>query len=458
MKILLVYAPFQVGSGMGKVMRSPPLSLMQLAGMLQDHEVEILDMNLNPYIKISDLDNKIKSFDIIGMTCMTNQLKVVLNLCKIAKKHDVKTVVGGFHPTLFRDTIKYPNIDYSVRGEGEFTFRELIDGIDPKEILGLSYKENGSYHHNEPRPLISNLNKLPYPRKDLLNYSKYHYLWVPADVVETSRGCPYDCNFCCVTKFYCRTYRAKSPLRVIKELAQVPKGTKLIFFVDDNLTLNPKRVDRLCDLLIQYGFHKHLMLVCQTRVDFIAKNPDLVKKMSKAGFMCFFIGFESLKQMSLDTMRKQTSFKQAVKAVKTCHQYGILVFGSFIIGNIGETKEDTLKNFELIKKLEIDFMMTNPLTPFPGTELWDEAVANGWVEKDFKWENWNFDVMMRTPDLTKNEIADLLSKSYKFFYGDIMYFLFGKKMLNMLNPYYWRLLKVAPGFLTNGLKDFLIKV
>jgi len=157
-------------------------------------------------------------------------------------------------------------------------------------------------------------------------------------------------------------------------------------------------------------------------------------------------------------MKKQISFKQSVKAVKICHDNGILVFGSFIVGNIGESEADTRHNFEMMKKLDIDFMMTNPLTAFPGTELWDEAVRNGWVNKDFKWKDWEFNPMLNTDKLTKEEIKDLMDLSYKNFYGDLGYFLFGKKSLNMLNPKFWRLLKVAPAFLVRGLKNFLIKI
>jgi anaerobic magnesium-protoporphyrin IX monomethyl ester cyclase len=458
MKILLVYPPFQVGSGMGKVMCSPPLSLMQLAGMVPDHEVEILDLNVNPHMTIADIEQKIAKFDIVGITSMTNMLNVALKLCKLARRNDVTTVLGGFHPTLKPEVMKYPEIDYIVRGEGENTFKELVEGIPPPEILGLGYRDNGRYILNEPRPFIQNLDGLPYPRKDLLDYSPYHYLWNPADVIESSRGCPFDCNFCCVTKFYCHTYRKKSPLRVLKEMARVPKKTKLIFFVDDNFTLDYKRVMKICDLIQEYGIHKRVMLVCQSRVDDIAKHPDMVQKMAKSGFICFFLGFESLKQMSLNSMNKQVRLSQVQKAVKLIHDNGMIVFGSFIIGNIGEDRADTLKTLQLVKDLQIDIMMTNPLTPFPGTKLWDEAVANNWVDKDFDWASWDFNVMMRTPDLSIREIDDLLEYSYRFFYKDIGYFLFGKKLLRLIHPKYRWFWKIAPTFLTKGLKNFLIKI
>jgi radical SAM superfamily enzyme YgiQ (UPF0313 family) len=149
---------------------------------------------------------------------------------------------------------------------------------------------------------------------------------------------------------------------------------------------------------------------------------------------------------------------QVQKAVKLIHDNGMIVFGSFIIGNIGEDRADTLKTLQLVKDLQIDIMMTNPLTPFPGTKLWDEAVANNWVDKDFDWASWDFNVMMRTPDLSIREIDNLLEYSYRFFYKDIGYFLFGKKLLRLIHPKYRWFWKIAPTFLTKGLKNFLIKI
>ncbi|MHA1380056.1 MAG: B12-binding domain-containing radical SAM protein [Candidatus Helarchaeota archaeon] len=460
MKTLLIYPPFQIGAGMGKVMLSPPLSLMQLAATIPEHEVEILDLNVNPHMSVTDIEKKISKFDLVGITCMTNMLKVTHNLCKIAKENDVKTVVGGFHPTLNPDMIKEPNIDYIVRGEGEFTFSELVNGLEPREIMGLSYKENhgsnGGYHHNEPRAFIPNLDILPYPRKDLVDYSPYHYLWVPADVVETSRGCPFDCTFCCVTRFYCRTYRTKTPMRVIKELMLVPQSQKLVFFVDDNFTLDHKRIKSLCRLIRKYGINKRMMFVCQTRVDDIVKDPEMIHEMAKSGFICFFIGFESLKQMSLNNMNKQISLSQSKKAVRICHDNGIMIFGSFIVGNIGDTREDTLKTFYMMKELKIDFMMTNPLTPFPGTKLWENAIENGWLDKDFDWKDWEFNAIINTPDMSAEDIHELCEYSYKYFYKDLKYFLFGKSSLKLYkSPLF---IRIIPGFLIKGLKNFLLKI
>lgn len=462
MKILLIYPPFQVGKGMGKVMCSPPLSLLTLAGAVNDldHEIDILDMNVNYSYTSDELKEKIRPYNLIGITCMTNTFKVVLNICKIAKKNSVPTLLGGFHPTLVPNIIdEFDCIDMICRGEGDITFRELLEGKPKHQILGLSYRENGIVIHNPDRSHIEDLNKLPFPKNDLVDPDPYHYIWVPAWVCETSRGCPFNCNFCCVTQFYKGRYRTKAPERVIEELMRVPPATKLVFFTDDNFSLQRKRVMRICELLEKTKLSKRLMFVCQSRVDDIANNPDMVESMSKAGFICFFLGFESFKQLSLDNMQKQYTLDKVRKCIKLCHNNGIMVFGSFIIGNIGETVEDTWKTFKLMKELELDMMMTNPITPFPGTPLYDEAMKKGWIPEDFRWEKWEITPVMNTPDMTIDEIQDLLDESYRFFYNDIGYFLFGKKLLRILfNPKFWWYRHVAFSVLINGFSKFLIKI
>jgi anaerobic magnesium-protoporphyrin IX monomethyl ester cyclase len=461
LKVLLIYPPFQVGRGMGTVMCSPPLSLLTLAGAVQDlnHEIEILDMNADNSYGNDELEEKIRQFDLVGITCMTNAFRFVLKICKIAKRINVQTILGGFHPTLMPNIIdEFDCIDMICRGEGEHTFRELLEGIPKEEILGLSYRENGSVRHNPERPYIKDLNTLPLPHNNLVMPKPYHYLWVKAWVCETSRGCPFNCSFCCVTQFYHGRYRAKTPERVIKELMRIPPSTKLVFFTDDNYCLSKKRVLRICELIRKYNIHKKLMFVCQSRVDDIANNPDMVEAMSKAGFICVFLGIESLKQMSIDIMNKQYSLKNLRKAIKLCHKNGIIIFGSFIVGNIGETVEDTWNTFKMMKILELDFMMASPITPFPGTPLYDEASKKGWIPEDFKWETWDLSAVMKTPDMTRSDIQELVDESYNFFYKDLGYMALSRKSFRMIyNPKFWWFRKVAFSFLLNGLTKYYLK-
>ncbi len=235
---------------------------------------------------------------------------------------------------------------------------------------------------------------------------------------------------------------------------------KLVFFVDDNFTLNKKRVLRICELIQKTHLNKHLVFVCQSRVDDIANNPDMVEQMHKSGFICFFLGIESLKQMALNRMKKGYAVDDVKKCIEICHDNGIMVFGSFIIGNIGETREDTLKTFELVKQLKIDFIMTMPLTPFPGTKLDEEAIRKGWREKDLKWgetKSGDSKPLMRTPDLTREEIQELLSQSYRSFYADIKYIL-RKYLTAYWSPKFNWSRRFAFKFIKNGLTEFVMKL
>ncbi len=465
MKILLIYPPFPFGKGMGSMMCSPPLNILTLAGAVPEHDIDILDLNVDKSYGIKRMEEKLSKYDLVGISCMSSTLRMVVNICKLAKKKGIPTLIGGFHPTLDPNVIdQCDSIDMIVRGEGGITFKELLSGKPKKEILGLSYRENGKIFHNPDRPFIKNLDELPYPRNDLVDPNPYHYLWIPAWVCETSRGCPFRCEFCCVNQFYKYSYRTKSPERVIKELYQVPPKIKLVFFVDDNFTMNKKRVMRICELLQKTRLNKKLVFVCQSRVDDIANNPDMVEEMHKSGFICFFLGFESFKQMALDRMKKGYTLDKVQKCINLCHDNGIMVFGSFIIGNIGETKEDTRKTFKLMKELDLDFIMTMPITPFPGTKLTDEAVEKGWVEKNLKWEkikSGESKPIMRTPDLTRDDIQKLLSESYRSFYTD-KNFLFRKYALPtgtfMFNKNFNWTRKFAVRFIINGITKFSMQL
>lgn len=465
MKILLIYPPFPLGKGMGSVICSPPLNILTLAGAVPDHDVDVLDLNVDKNYGIKEIEVLLRNYDLVGITCMSATFRIVLNICKLAKRNGTQTLLGGFHPTLEPTIIdKFDCIDMIVRGEGDITFKELINGKPKKDILGLSYRENGKVFHNPSRPFMKDLDDLPIPRNDLIDPHPYHYLWIPAWVCETSRGCPFTCDFCSVTQFYNRTYRTKTPEHVIKELMQVPSRTKLIFFVDDNFTLNKKRVLRICELLQKTHLNKRFLFVCQARVDDMSDNPEMVEVMHKSGFVCVFLGFESLKQMALDRMQKGYTTDKARRAVNICHKNGILVFGSFIIGNIGETKEDVRTTFQLMKDIDIDFIMTMPLTPFPGTKLYAEAVEKGWVDKDLKWEqirSSNKKPLMHTPDLTADDIQELLSESYRSFYSDKK-FLFKKYVSSQgtfkHNPEFKWTRKYALKFLKNGVTKFVMKL
>ena len=437
--------------GLDRFIKAPPLGLMSIAATVPNHEVEILDLKYRKFLNRS-IRKKMSRADIVGISCLTPSYTATMKLCKMAKEEGVPTLVGGYHPTLVPELVERPEIDYIVRGEGELTFPTLIDAINNghkmDDVLGVSYSKNGSVHHNPPRPLIDDLDTLPFPRRDLVRGNYYAYFGGSVDVMESSRGCAHDCHFCCVIQFHQRRFRTKSPERVIQELHQLNKRRYWHIFQDSSFTLNMKRVDKICDLIIEHGL-ENKWYSAQGRVDSVVKNPAIVDKMQKAGFKMLFIGIESIFQKSLDIIGKKITIEQIKQAVKMLHDRGITIFGSIIIGNVGETRKEVMQTIQFAKDLDIDIMQFTPLTPYPKTKLYDEALEKGWIKID-DYDRWNLcNPIMATPDLSVEDIKDLVVEAYRSFYLDGFRTNFlmrgGKRMSRDQFLWFWRM---VPGFLT----------
>ncbi|MFX1314001.1 MAG: B12-binding domain-containing radical SAM protein, partial [Promethearchaeota archaeon] len=373
----------------------PALGLECIAANILDlAKVKIIDgkvRNLN----LKEIMNEINDFkpDIVGISCcFTIGINFSLKIAFESKKQGYLTILGGWHPTFVHfEVLKYPFVDVVVRGEGEITFRELIQNKPLEEIKGISYKADGQIIINPDRPLIKDLNQLPFPvRKLRSNFSSFQIFQMPVDVIETSRGCPYKCTFCNIHLFYRGTYRMKSTERILQELKiiSLQKKIKNVLIVDDNFTSNMKRVEEICDLIIKEGIK--LDLICQSRVDVVRKNPDIIKKMSKAGFWIFFLGIESFKQKSLNDIQKKTQFRDIVEAIKILHDNDIIVIGSLLVGsNLDEEEEDIAIMIKIVKKLGIDFPLYSIMTPFPGTKFRDILIKKGYLISS-NWNEYNF--------------------------------------------------------------------
>jgi anaerobic magnesium-protoporphyrin IX monomethyl ester cyclase len=455
LKILLINPALKTSViGLDRFIKAPPLGLMTLAATVPDHDVEIMDLKYRKFLTRS-IRKKISRADLVGITCLSPSYSAALKLCQIAKEEGVPTVVGGYHPTLVPDMIEKPEIDYIVRGEGERTFPELIDAMQNggkmDDVLGVSYSKNGTVHHNDPRPLIDDLDTIPFPRRDLVRQNYYSYFGSSVDVMESARGCAHDCHFCCVIQFYRHKWRKKSPERVIQEIQQMNPRRSWFIFQDSEFTLHMKRVKTICDLILEYGL-ENKWYSAQGRVDDVVNYPDVVDRMTEAGFKMLFIGIESIHQKSLDKIGKKITIEQIKEAVKMLHDRGITIFGSIIIGNIEETKEDVRKTIQFARELDIDIMQFTPLTPYPHTRLFKEAMENGWI-KDLNYDNWNLvNPIMETPNLTVDEIQELVTEAYRDFYlaGFRTNFLMrgAKRILGQKQfTWFWRMM---PGFLTHS--------
>lgn len=272
---------------------------------------------------------------------------------------EVCTIVGGYKAT---EEVEYlfkrcPNIDMIVRGEGEEIIKQIVTGVPCQDIRGLSYRENGGVVHNETHPL-PDIACIPFPDRSL---RKQDYCLVKHgvrlsshtfDTVLTTRGCPFKCKFCTFSLNPLgqkRNYAERPIESVIEELKTVTAN--VVLFSDDNFFTNPKRSERLCDLIIENKIKK--IFVVQARID-IAKHPRILAKAQKAGFKVFLIGVESPHDRILDQLQKGITQQQVREAFGILTQYDFYLHGYFIYGNIGETKEEMLYIPKFAKEVKLD--------------------------------------------------------------------------------------------------------
>lgn len=400
----------------------PALGLEYIAANILDLvKVKIIDAKVRN-LDLKQIMEEINEFrpDIVGISCcFTIGINFALKIAKESKNQGFSVVLGGWHPSFtYSEVIKYSFVDVIVRGEGEITFREIVKNKNLNEIKGISFKDNGNIVNNPDRPLIRDLNKLPFPARKLRNNRAYFQIFqMPIDVIETSRGCPFNCTFCNIHLFYRGTYRTKSTERVIQELKIISSQNtrKNVLIVDDNFTANMKRVEEICDIIIEEGIK--LDLICQSRIDVIKKNPNVIKKMSKAGFWLFFLGIESFNQKSLNEMEKKVQFRDIVEAIRILHGNDIIIIGSLLIGSsLNEEEKDTDLMIKMVKKLGVDFPLYSIMTPLPGTKFRDIL-----IEKDYllssNWGEYNFTTAVNRLDkLSKDKLEQLLSKAYFYAY------------------------------------------
>ncbi len=272
---------------------------------------------------------------------------------------EVTTVVGGYKATEEVEVLlaRCPNIDLVVRGEGEETIREIVAGVPRADILGLSYRANGTVIHNANRPL-ADIFHAGYPDRSLRRH-EYHWIQngvrltnLTFDTVLTSRGCPYNCKFCTFSLNPLgqkRKYAERSLESVIDELKSITAD--VILFSDDNFFTNPKRSEKLCDLIMENGIKKTFMV--QTRIE-IARHERLLEKAEKAGFKILLIGIESPHDKILKQIDKGFTQQQVREAFKILNKYNFYIHGYFIYGNIGETEEEMVYIARFAKELKLD--------------------------------------------------------------------------------------------------------
>ncbi len=402
----------------------PSLGLAYIAAVLEKDgkKVMILDCTAEK-ISLDVVEDKLKEYEkpkFVGMTATTSLINNALKIAEIVKKlwPDTKVVLGGVHPSVMPDeVISDKNVDFVAVDEGEETVKELVNGDDPKDILGLVYKKDGKIIHNEIRPLIKNLDDIPAPAYHLLPMKKYfpalgNYKRLPAMSIFATRGCPGRCTFCHRT--FRGIVRPRSARNIINEIKLLQKdyNIKEISFYDDTFTLFKNVVKEFCDIIVKENVD--ITWSCFTRVDHI--NEELLKDMKRAGCHLILFGVESADEKILETIKKRISLDQVKKVVKDARKIGIETRCSFMFGNPGETEETIKKTMKFAEELDPDEVQYNITTVYPGTEMFEWADKQGYIlTKD--WNKYNMsDVVMRLPTISPEKLQEYYGIAHKKFY------------------------------------------
>lgn len=286
---------------------------------------------------------------------------------------DVLTVLGGRHATMDPETwlADCPNVDILVRGDGEEAIDEIAHGKPLAEIAGISYRLDGQINHTPVRhcaPVGEDLHPDRSLRRCSYRMEIAGFRGVRIDAVASSRGCPFNCRFCSFARNPWgekRAWTARSPESVVGEIEGIDAG--YVLFLDDIFTHDPDRVAAICDLIQARGIRKRYIV--QARLD-IARRPDVLGKMERAGFSMLLLGIESAQDKTLRSMRKGFTTEQVREYFRVLRRSGMLLLGYFIVGNVGETEAEMLDIAPFAREIGVDFLNLCMLRndPYSGVE------------------------------------------------------------------------------------------
>ncbi len=430
MNILLLSMPDSFEHMPASSVRVPNGALTSLAGNVDaHHRVAVADLILVQGRVRETVTRLVHEFQpaVVGLSVMTFQRKTAFEIIDLVRslRPEVKVVVGGYDPSLASETYlgnAHGVVDFIVRGEGELTFRELLRAIEngtPYDaIKGLSFRTGDTFVHNPDRP-ISSLDdgSIRLPDRSARVLSGYTMLGRQMDVIETSRGCTFDCSFCSIIEMRGRNINKFSFDRVLADIRDArDHGARALFIVDDNLTLNVKRFAALCQAIIDAGLNTIDYTVQGMTSAFADHGETLGPLMRKAGFRYVFLGIENILEDDLSFLHaasKNTKHEAgkragnaAVTAIEHLHRNKMYVIGGLIVGNPEDTRETIEANLEFARRF-VDWPYIQHPTPYPRTPMTKDLAARGLITSDRVEEYDGTTSVVKCENLTNEEIEYL---------------------------------------------------
>ncbi len=385
----------------------------------------IIDCNLEQ-IDEKDFEEEFKKrfgnceIKYIGFSAATQTINSAYRLAEKVKNwhSEVKVIFGGAHPTaLPEDVLNHDFAEIVVIGEGELSTEEILQNKNLEEINGIAFKKNDQIIINPPQNRINNLDELPINDYSLVPIKLCKpligtYEKLPATIMITARGCPGRCTFC--SRVAGNHLSVLSPARILAEINILYHnyGIRQIIFYDDTFISNRKRIEEFCDLLIESGIK--IRWTCSSRVDKV--YPDLLIKMKKAGCHQIMYGIESFDESILQNINKKTKPEDIFYAIKETQEAGIEARTAIMVGNPGDTTEILDDNIRKLKKLNPDLIQVTITTAIPGSQLFNEAMANNKI-LTFDWDKYEgSDQITEHANLDFNTLQRYYKKTYLKFY------------------------------------------
>ncbi|HEX9119042.1 MAG TPA: radical SAM protein [Terriglobales bacterium] len=414
--------------------RMPNGALTSLAGNVDDHHrVAVADLILCHRQVRETIHRLLSEFDpeVVGLSVMTFQRRTAQRIIDLARalKPGVKIVVGGYDPSLAPEAYEGMGVDYIVRGEGEVTFRELVRALERgrgfENIGGLSHREGDRWFHNPSRP-VHRLEdgEIRLPNRAARILQGYTLLGRQVDVVETSRGCTYDCSFCSIIEMRGRNFHTYSFERVLDDIRDArDHGARTIFLVDDNITLNVRRFEALCNAIIEARLNK-LDYFVQAMTSSIASHGEtLAPLMRRAGFRYVFLGIENILDDDLQFLRAAAKNaarengsnrgNATLKAIEWLHRNKMYVVGGLIVGNPDDTRESIEANLAFARRY-VDWPYIQHPTPYPRTPMTEDFRQRGLITNERLEEYDGTTAVVRTEHVPAEEVEYLRWKAERW--------------------------------------------
>lgn len=345
------------------------------------------------------------------------------------KEQSPETFVAllGSHVTYFdRETLaENPAVDAVIRGEFEYTAADLARALDAggdlSRVQGLTYRDaDGAPRRNPDRPLFEPLDEMPFPARHIVKGGDYRagiYSGGRPTAMVSSRGCPYRCTFCLwPDTMYGHRFRARSAQNVVDEIEEAVRtyGHDEIYFDDDTFTIDRQRVMDITRLIIERGLEKEVEWIAQCRVDTVDREMLEAMKAANCGYILY--GVESGSPQMLKKMKKGITLDKVRHAFQLTREVGIKTQAFFLFGIPGETQETIRQTIEFAKELNASSTQFAVAIPHPGTALYEECKANGWLTSE-NWADYTAEAsLIETPWLTAEEVEQARIRAYREYY------------------------------------------